>query len=336
MGSGTVTAITPRIIIEECVRRGINRKDLLDTVGISSDFLYQAAGRVPIEKMHVLWDHVLLLSPDQMVGVFAAESAPFGAYGILDYMLVASSSPREALERSSRSFALVNSAFMLSLRMHCDLAYLELHNPGSPRDLPRPYIEYILVNYLMRLRLATQMNYSPLEVHVTYKNPGPAETYDRVFGAPFRFSQPMNRLVFPRSLMDICHPQADPELCELLEGYAQRKLQHSSHKKPLAEIYDVIAHNLESGSVTLTFISRQLASSSRSLQRELYANGTTFREILDRIRHERALALLADPDLPITEIALKLQFSDATAFCRAFQRWEGRSPHQYRRHFNQH
>ena len=55
MGSGTVTAITPRIIIEECVRRGINRKDLLDTVGISSDFLYQAAGRVPIEKMHVLW-----------------------------------------------------------------------------------------------------------------------------------------------------------------------------------------------------------------------------------------------------------------------------------------
>jgi AraC-like DNA-binding protein len=135
--------------------------------------------------------------------------------------------------------------------------------------------------------------------------------------------------------MEMQHPLADPELCELLEGHLQHSLQRlSADRHPLAELHDALVHNLETGTMTLSALSRQLARSPRSLQRKIHGNGLTFRSLLDNVRQERALALLADHDLPLIEIAAKLQFSSTSAFCHAFQRWTGQSPHQYRKHLS--
>ncbi len=332
MAAGMVSAVTPRLLIGECVRLGISQEKLLSEIGVSHECIHSASGRVPLEKMYVLWNSATRLSGDQMFALHAAERLPFGVYRVLDYMLAVSSSPRDALERSSQSFGLFNNVFRLSFRLHRDLAYLELSNPGDPRDLPRPYIEYILTNYLMRLRLVTQVNCKPAEVHVTYEKPPLTDEYHRVFGAPVRFQQAVNRLVFPRHLMEIRHPLADPELCELLESHVQHSLRRlSAAQRPMTEVQEALAHNLETGNMTLPALARQLAKSSRSLQREIHANGLTFRALLDNVRQERALALLSDRDLPLIEIASKLQFSSSSAFCHAFQRWTGQSPHQYRK-----
>jgi AraC-like DNA-binding protein len=332
MSAEIVTTVTPRILIEECARLGINQDKLLNETGISRDCLYNASGHIPVEKMYILWNSAIELSGDRMFAVHAAERVPFGAYRVLDYMFAVSSTPRDALVRSSQSFGLFNNAFRLSFRMYRNLAYLELFKPCNPQDLPRPYIEYIFTNYLVRLRMVTQKSCNPAEIHVTYKEPSSAAEYQRIFGAPVRFQRASNCLVFPRELLEIRHPLADPELCDLLEHHAQRGIQHlCSDKRPLEQIHDALVHGLEVGNVTLTALSRQLAKSSRSLQRTIHANGMTFRGLLDSVRQERALALLADHELPLIEIAAKLQFSSPSAFCHAFQRWTGRSPHQHRR-----
>jgi AraC-like DNA-binding protein len=330
-----VTAVTPRILVEQCVRLGINREKLLNEIGVSRECIHNASDRIPVEKMYILWNSATRLSGDQMFAVHAAENVPFGTYRALDYMMAVSSTPRDALERTSQSFGLFNSAFQLSFRMHGDLAYLELSNAGNPRDLSRPYVEYILAIHLMRVRLVAQANCTPVEVHVAYKRPPLMDEYHRVFGAPVRFQQGVNRLVFSRHQMEMQHPLADPELCELLEGHLQHSLQRlSADRHPLAELHDALVHNLETGTMTLSALSRQLARSPRSLQRKIHGNGLTFRSLLDNVRQERALALLADHDLPLIEIAAKLQFSSTSAFCHAFQRWTGQSPHQYRKHLS--
>ncbi len=327
-----VTAVTPRILIEECVRLGVSQEKLLYEIGLSREYIHNASGRVPVEKMYVLWNSVIRLSGDPMFAMHAAEKIPFGTYRAMDYMMAVSSTPQDALERTSQSFGLFNSAFQLSFRMHRDLAYLELSNAGNPRDLLRPYVEYILAIHLMRLRLVTQVNCTPVEVHVAYKRPLLMDEYHRVFGAPVRFQQSANRLVFSRHLMKMQHPLADPELCELLEGHLRHSLRRlSGDQRPLAEVQEALSHNLETGTMTLPGVARQLARSSRSLQRKIHENGLTFRSLLDSVRQERALALLADHDLPLIEIASKLQFSSSSAFCHAFQRWMGKSPHQYRK-----
>ncbi len=335
MNAGMVTAITPRFLIEECDRRGISREQLMNEAGISQECLQKASGGIPVEKMYVLWESIFRLTKDQMFALHAAEKVPFGTFRLLDYMFAASSTTREALARASKSFGTMNNAFLMLLRLRGSFAYLELHNLRGPQNIPRPYIEYIFTNYLMRLRFATQTECRPAEVHVTYAELPLTNEYARIFGAPFRFHQAINCMVFPGHLMEIRHPLADPELCELLDAHAQRKLQQAScAKHPLANIHDALAHNLEMGNVTLACLSRQLAKSCRSLQREIQENGLTFRELLDNVRQQRALVLLRERDLPITEVAFRLHFSDSSSFCRAFQRWTGQSPLQYRNHLN--
>jgi AraC-like DNA-binding protein len=330
MSAGIATAITARILIDECAARGLDRRELL--AGISCNQVDEVSGCIPVETMYVLWDRAVHLTADPMFAVRTAEKVPFGAYRLFEYMLATSSTPRDALDSSCRCFELMNTAFLLSLRLCGNLAYLELSSRDTQQELPRPYVEYILINYLVRLRFATQLSLRPSEVHFTYGQPPLAREYDRIFGAPVKFHQPVNRLVFGRHLMDIRHRFADPELCELLEGQAKRKLEALRRDKDfLGEIQRVLAENLEMGTTTLASVSRQLAKSSRSLQREIHSRGTSFRELLDTVRENHAQRLLREIDLPLTEVAGRLRFSDTSSFCRAFQRWTGTSPTEYRR-----
>src|SRR5215472_4013001 len=101
MSTCLVTAITPRILVEECVHLGINRNELLASAGLRWESIDNPSGYISVEKMYVLWDSILRSTGDEMFALRAAERVPFGAYRVLDYMLILSSSPRDALVRSS-------------------------------------------------------------------------------------------------------------------------------------------------------------------------------------------------------------------------------------------
>jgi AraC-like DNA-binding protein len=332
MRPGSVTAITPQILIQECSRQGVSKETLLNEAGIPHEAIHSPSGQIPFETMCALWKNALRLSEDPMLALHVAEKIPFGAYRLLDYMLAASATPREGLFRNSRSFNIMNNAFVVVFRLHRDLAYLELHSPRNPRHVPRPYIEYILTLYLTRLCFVTQAKCKPLEVHVTYAQPRSVNEYERIFGARVRFNQPVNRLVFGGQSMDIPHPLADPELCEVLEHHAQRSLASSNDQKyPLGEIRKALVHNLANAKASLGDLSMELGLSSRSLQRKILENGMTFRRLLDSVRQERAAHLLQNPGLSIKEIASMLNFSDISSFSHAFYRWTGSTPTDYRK-----
>jgi len=330
MGSQRVTAITPGIIAGACERYGISQESLLLDAGVSIDSISSPSGQIPLEKMHSLWESAMRLTGDDMFALHTSERLPFGAYRLLDYLMAASSTPCDALMRSSRCFGSMNNTFRLSLDWHRDMAYLELHNPSDPKYMPRSYIEYIFTNYLMRLRMVTKVPLKPVEMYVTCEVPKSTAEYDRVLGARVRFRQTVNRMVLPRSLMEIRHPFADPELCELLENHVRQKMKDSVFGEDfLACVYRVLAANMKAGDVTLVSLARQLGKSSRSLQREIQSYGLSFREMLDRVRQERAFFLLRNGQ-SINEVAWELRFSDASAFCHAFRRWTGQSPQQFK------
>lgn len=312
---------------------GISQTTLLDGTGLSPASIQNAPGYIPAEQLYALWNNIIRLSGKETFGLHAAENVPFGAYRVHDYMFSLSISPRDALERINRSFALITDVFRHSVRQYRDLTYLEFHIAEGPQYFPRPYIEFILANYLVRLRLATQTRFMPIEVHLACRKPRSTREYDRFFNAPVRFHQAVNRLVFPQHLIETRQPLADPELCELLESYARQQLLRLSRGKSfLGEVREALIFNLASGHPTLPVVARQLATSRRGLQREIAAHGMTYRDLLDSVRLEHAMSLLKEKNLPIQEIAVKLNFTDASSFCRAFKRWTGISPLQQRNH----
>ncbi len=129
--------------------------------------------------------------------------------------------------------------------------------------------------------------------------------------------------------MEISHPLADPELCEVLESHAQRGMAHSSTEKhALKEIRETLIYNLTNARTTLGDLSAQLGMSSRSLQRSMLANGMTFRELLDDVRQERAPLLLRNLELSMKEVASRLQFSDISWFLPCFLSLDRLNPYR--------
>jgi AraC-like DNA-binding protein len=77
-------------------------------------------------------------------------------------------------------------------------------------------------------------------------------------------------------------------------------------------------------------VARMMDVSPRSLQRLLMEQGTTFSRIVERSRRQSAFRLLDREDLSVTEVAERLGYTDPSNFCRAFRKWTGQSPMQWR------
>ena len=88
---------------------------------------------------------------------------------------------------------------------------------------------------------------------------------------------------------------------------------------------------LPDADVSIAGTARQLGVSVRTLQRRLREKGLTFDDLYDAIRSDLARGILDDPALSIQETAHLLAFGDLRGFYRAFKRWEGRTPAEYRR-----
>lgn len=99
----------------------------------------------------------------------------------------------------------------------------------------------------------------------------------------------------------------------------------------LARVRRFLAEMLGDGAPSLGAIAQRLHMSPRTLQRRLELDGTSFHVLAGDVRRERALAYLADPKLPLAEVAFLLGFSAPSAFHRAFRKWTGRTPLQHRR-----
>jgi AraC-like DNA-binding protein len=83
---------------------------------------------------------------------------------------------------------------------------------------------------------------------------------------------------------------------------------------------------LREGEPGISSVAEALATSERSLQRRLQAEGSSFRDVVDEARHKLALPYLGDPNLSLTDVAYLLGYSEGAAFTRAFKRWTGLAP----------
>ena len=95
-------------------------------------------------------------------------------------------------------------------------------------------------------------------------------------------------------------------------------------------VCSIIIAELSSGNVNKKYVADQLCMSPRNLQLKLSDRDTSFQIIMDETRRKMGMGYIVHSDLSITEIAYLLGFSDAANFTRAFRRWVGKPPREYR------
>lgn len=335
MRESTVAATLAIDLVQYLEDRGVPRSHTLQAAGIPPERLADPDARVAGRDMEALWHAAERLSEDADIGMHAAETPRPAALHILGYVLPHCRDAREVLDRAARYAGLLNDG--LRVRLGQTEAGLEVHFEAlADRDNyvlrhPRPVMEAMAVGVVSTLSMLTARAVRPREVRFRHAAPASSTEHERLLGVRPRFAMPDDAVVLDPS--DAARPVrgASPALLQAFEGHASRLLEALEAHGPVGRrVLSALGERMNGVAPELETVARGLAMSSRSLQRSLQDEGTTFAALLDEVRRRLATSHLAAPEGTAAEVAFLLGFSDASAFTRAFRRWTGQTPGAWR------
>ena len=188
------------------------------------------------------------------------------------------------------------------------------------------------------MRFLVNSRLCPVEVKFRHLRVEDNAKFDRFFGCPVHFGTDYNSLTFSQSELERPIPTADKRLYRLLTRYCREILASLEEKSREGRSLDlrhrvekIISKSLCRGNIKIGPVARELGMSVRTLARRLRKGGVSFTKILDELRRKEALRHLRDPDVRLTQIAFYLGYSQPAAFSRAFNRWTGLTPLEWRR-----
>ncbi len=201
---------------------------------------------------------------------------------------------------------------------------------------PRQFNEYSMSVAINMLRMMAGSRWSPREVQFSHARPDDVSEHLAMFRAPLLFDCPTNAIVVEREFYESSVPAADPRLYQIMRQYIDDVLSKMPRLDDrLSAIRKAIAEAMRERSPSLQAVARTLATSPRTLQRELKPYHLSFKNLLDDTRRQFALEYLKDPSNTLTQVAFLLGYSEVSAFNRAFRKWTGNTPLQYRRSFDE-
>jgi AraC-like DNA-binding protein len=192
--------------------------------------------------------------------------------------------------------------------------------------------EYALACWLTISRQGLASEFNPLEVHFVHEQSINLNEYQRFFRAPVRLGMKRDAMVLDPQTLGWSMITAKAGLYQILDRYAQRLLETLPANKRLGDrVRELIAVELAGGDPSEVCVARRLHMSARTLRRRLRQEGISHRSLLEQLRQDLAVLYLKEKGLAVSEAAFLLGFANTSAFHKAFKRWTGRTPVEYRK-----
>jgi len=267
---------------------------------------------------------------DPALGLRLGNVMTFGTGGIFDYVVRSARTVRESLAAAARYGRLISDPFRVSIETQNRRLVVHLHDEAV--SWPRSAGDFTLSAFY-RLHLEDQVPPEHVECWFPYPAPRDTSLHDRFFrGVPLRFGAPFYGFACDVSHADAPMPGADSALQALLRARADSLLTElaSSHSLTIV-VRRILQRSIPSGAASAEGVARVLGISRRTLTRRLERERTTFHAELDAARRKLATEHVRDCQTPLAEIALLAGFSHVESFHRAFKRWTGKTPLEYRK-----
>jgi AraC-like DNA-binding protein len=276
-------------------------------------------------------DDVAQKLSDEHFGISTAQLVPKGAYGVAEFLIRASPTVREAFDnllRYSRLLAPDQSYKFEETKLLGSLHHVVTRNARAASRHVNEFGNAFFVSIFRTLCAA------PIE-EVWFANSAPASlnTLREFFQTDaIRFDAPTNGFSVHVSCLGQPTPQGDSALFHFLEDHAKQALASRPAADALVvQLRQAVGDALKSGEPNIERIAIRMKTSARTLQRKLGAMKTTFQDELDAVRNDLAQRYLGDARLDLTQVTYLLGYSELRAFERAFKRWSGLSPAQWRK-----
>lgn len=318
------------IVHQALVKGGFDVEAIYRRLGYNAEMLPLRQMRTPHELQAFFWETVEVVTQDPDIGLHLCAHAPVFRGEVIEYLLLSSATLREGMERAVKYMRLVSDA--LNVRLVSDAQGARLILKGSTISAPQLRHTEIMAAYqLIRFgQIVTENKYVPTHVRLRTSRRAAQADYEAVFRCPVEFEGLESEIWFDPAFLEYRSPRSSPELLQLHEEHAEKRLTTLKRQDLIERIRAVFAQRLELDRCDLEQVSKELEIAPRRLRFELARAGTSFSQVLADFRFALARKLLARTEEPVENIVYLTGFSEPSTFYRAFKRWSGMTPVQYR------
>jgi AraC-like DNA-binding protein len=329
----SVLAVWLRPLVDYLERNGFNSREVFARTGIDVEQVFVPGARLPLSEAAPLWRHAAEVTGKQFIGLEIASDAPPLQADTTAIAMMASRNLYEALQRFSRLSHIICDAVEVELSRDGDELRLDFIVQPRDRDImPREAMDPALLIPLGLLDKGMIDVDGITQLRFDCEHPGAAivEHIAGIFPIPTRFGCEYYGMSIDWDHAMKQNPYWNPALAQLCEELVLKDLEVLDDNNLIARTRKILLDQLAGGTPQLGKVASLFNITERQLQRKLKAQGISFGELLDQVRLDLALRYLQDSRMTMVDISLSLGFHDQSNFVKAFKRWQGETPGQYR------
>lgn len=314
--------------------RGLNVDALLAKTNLTLANIQQQNARITVLQQAFIVENLMNLSTDKGIAIDIGLRSNLTKVGFIGYGLMSCATLRDAIELGHRFLPIQAPFFKVEFAIVNDMAVVTVREVLPLLNLRHFVIENFLieVSEIFRSLLITSTQpdkFNQLELYFDYPEPDYFAPYKERL-PKLHFAQSANQFRFPAKLLDNRIHSANPAMTELVVKQGESELARLGLIENWLDRMQALLVCQNERYPDLPSIATKLNMSERTLKRKLAEQGLSFSTLLDDVRQRDACILLADAGLTVQDIAIRLGYQDRANFSRAFRRWTGLTPTEYR------
>jgi AraC-like DNA-binding protein len=318
-----------RAMVEVGAQHGVPAPTCLHGSGIDEQVLGDDTAVVRSGQELIVAHNLVRAAGDRPgLGLLVGERFRLRTYGVWGFALLASPTLRDAAAVALRYLELTYATAGIALHEYGGEVHLVVDDASLPILVRRFLVEREIAAICTILNSVLGEPFRPMRVELRFPHPGVPAPHGPVAGAPVVFDAPRNAIVADAALLDRPLPQADPHTMRVCERECRALVARRVSGRFAGRVCELLMRR-QNVVPDMSIAAAELHVSTRTLHRRLAMEGTSFRRLLDEVRHVLAIEMLT-AGIGVEQAAVRLGYADATAFIRAFRRWTGGTPGAYR------
>ncbi|HLO75684.1 MAG TPA: AraC family transcriptional regulator [Magnetospirillum sp.] len=330
MEKGTISILFVEAALQGLRDKGFDTDELLEQIGLSPVLLSLPHARVSPDTYTMLLRLIAQVLDDEFFGQ-DTRRMKVGSFAMLCHNAVHCRTLEKALKRTLRFFDLMLDDLRGTLSCEDGMVVLSLKD-----DTCRPariFAHETLLMFVHRLTCWLVNRRIPIQwASFRYAEPPQAAEYPAMFTADIRFDQPRTAIAFDAKFIGLPVVRTHQSLKEFLAIAPENLLiQYKDNNSLAAQIQRRLRDLQPADWPGFDEIADDMHTSASTLRRRMEAEGQSYQAIKDHLRRDMAINLLSDSTMSVMDIAAELGFAETSAFHRAFKKWTGANPGEYRR-----
>ena len=321
-------------LLKFAVSRGADLKMLSQKIGVHPVDQINPIEQISYQKMVDTLSFISEVTDDENLGLHLAEELMLKGTEYVDNIMKSSPSIEEAFQNAVSYSRLISDALICSMEKNESTTKISFDiNPNwavFPSPIVQQIIDLTLTCTFKSISWLTQKNYSAKEVHLNYLPKKYINEYFRIFDCSIKFKETTPAIIFQNPIIEQSIASNNPSLLSTLKEEANQILKTKiSEADIINSVKSIILENLPQKS-NLQEVANKLHLSTRTLQRSILKNNTTFKEIEADILISLSKKLIVHESRNLDEVAYLLGFSESSSFIRFFKKKMGITPIKYR------